>query len=185
MTGRHARCDLGSCCGSGLGTTPDHAGVTLVEHGGGVKGVAAQFMLVPERGLTAVGLANLAGAPTGRVVLGAVNAFLGVDPAAPTLALPDVPGEDRDPAALVGRYTADEGGHVDVAWDGATLTFASAGERSVGRRVGERAYAIVTDGHDAGVRFLTLEGETAVQSGMRVLRRPAQDAANAAQTGGR
>lgn len=133
MTGRHERCDPGSYCGF-------HSGVTLVEHGGSVKGVAAQIMFVPERGLTAVGLANLAGAPTGR---------------------------------------------VDVASDGATLTFESGGERSIGRRVGERAYAIVTDGHDVVVRFLTLAGETAVQSGLRVLRRPAPDAASTARTGGR
>lgn len=62
---------------------------------------------------------------------------------------------------------------------------ALSGERFVGRRVGERAYAIFEDGHDTVLRFLTLEGETALQSDLRVLCRAAPGAAGTAQAGGR
>ncbi|MBX5476970.1 MAG: beta-lactamase family protein, partial [Clostridia bacterium] len=40
--------------GYGLMITPDYHGVTLVEHGGNVKGVSAYMSVVPERGWTGV-----------------------------------------------------------------------------------------------------------------------------------
>ncbi len=67
--------------GYGLMITADHAGARLVEHGGNIKGAAAWMTAAPERGLTAVGLSNLSGAPTSRLLLGAVNAALGLSPA--------------------------------------------------------------------------------------------------------
>ena len=178
MTARHVPCDVGSYYGYGLFTTPDHDGVTLVGHGGAVKGVAAEIMFVPERALTAVGLANLAGAPTGRLVIGALNACLGLDPETPRVRLPDLPGVDDDDIA--GVYTAEEGGRVEVHVADGAVSAELGGERRPARRVGERAYAISLPGHEMVLRFLTLsDGETAVQSGFRVLRRatPAYGAA--------
>jgi CubicO group peptidase (beta-lactamase class C family) len=172
MTARHVQCDLGSYYGYGLFTTPDHGGATLVGHGGSVKGVAAEIMLVPERGLSAVGLANLAGAPTGRLVVGALNARLGLDLEAPRVSLPDVPGVDD--LEIAGVYAADEGGRAQVHLEDGAVSVEMQGQRHAARRVGERAYAVSLGGRDMVLRFITLsDGETAVQSGFRVLRKAA------------
>ena len=168
MMGRYLPCEPGSWYGYGLVTTPGHAGVTLVGHGGAIKGVAAEILLVPERGLTAVGLANLAGAPTGRVVLGILNASLGLDPDTPKVELATLDGVDAD---IAGTYGSDEGATVEVQADGARVTVVSAGERHEARRVGEGVYAIRREGGESLLRFLRVAGEPAVQAGYRVLRR--------------
>src|SRR3954453_1869352 len=47
-----------------------------VEHGGGNKGVATHVAVLPERGITAVALTNLANAPAAKLAYGMVNAAL-------------------------------------------------------------------------------------------------------------
>lgn len=80
MTTPRIACDANMTYGYGLMLTADHGGVRLIEHGGNIKGAAAWVSVVPERGLTAVGLSNLSGAPTSRALLGALNAAIGLDP---------------------------------------------------------------------------------------------------------
>lgn len=69
---------LGGGYGYGLRITPNYHGVSLVEHGGGLKGIAAQITCVPQAGITAAALANLAGVPSPQILLGAVNVLLGL-----------------------------------------------------------------------------------------------------------
>lgn len=69
---------LGGAYGYGLKLTSNYHGVSLVEHGGGIKGVAAQITCVPQAGITGAALANLAGAPSSQILLGAVNVLLGL-----------------------------------------------------------------------------------------------------------
>lgn len=69
---------LGGTYGYGLKLTSNYHGVSLVEHGGGIKGVAAQITCVPQAGITGAALANLAGAPSSQLLLGAVNVTLGL-----------------------------------------------------------------------------------------------------------
>lgn len=69
---------LGGAYGYGLMLIPNYHGVCLVEHGGGIKGVAAQVSCVPQAGLTGAALANVAGAPSPQILLGAVNVLLGL-----------------------------------------------------------------------------------------------------------
>jgi len=70
-------CDNGGYYGYGLMIIPNFFGYKLIEHGGSIKGVAAQMHIIPELGLTGVGIANLAGVPTTKLLYSMFNEFVG------------------------------------------------------------------------------------------------------------
>lgn len=186
MTACHAACSVGTYYGYGLMITPDHQGVTLIEHGGAVKGVAAEILLVPELGRTVAVLSNLAGAPSAKLSTGFVDAELGLDPQTTfKVAFPAYePAALADPAnlervrALAGRYASDEGATVEIeVSEEGELALVSDGTRLPARRIGERRFAIPFRGDEMSMEFLTVGGEEAVTFGFRVLRRaPVEDA---------
>lgn len=71
----------------------EHRGVTVVRHGGSLKGVATSQGFVPELGLGVAVLANLDGAPAMRAWYAAVNLALGDAPDRPLY------GEGHEPLA--------------------------------------------------------------------------------------
>jgi CubicO group peptidase (beta-lactamase class C family) len=123
------RCGAQQYYGYGLMTTPDYHGVTLVEHGGAIKGVAAEVMVVPEAGITAVGLANLAGVPIFQIVLGAVNHLMGLPVDTPRVRYMPVERSQHWRSTVAGRYASPEGTDVRVAPAGDALTFEIEGKR--------------------------------------------------------
>ncbi|MDB4895004.1 MAG: hypothetical protein JWN15_1266, partial [Firmicutes bacterium] len=76
MTTPYAEPAPGMSYGYGLMLTPEYHGLSLVEHGGALKGIAAWFTVIPEKGLTGVCMTNLAGGPSAQLLLGALNAEL-------------------------------------------------------------------------------------------------------------
>jgi len=74
----YVECQPGAYYGYGLVVQPSYHGYSLVEHGGGIKGVSAYVSFVPERGVTGAALANLAGVPSGQLLLAAINGALGL-----------------------------------------------------------------------------------------------------------
>lgn len=156
----------------GLIITPYH-GVTLVEHGGNLKGAASWITCVPERGLTAVVLSNLIITPAARIILGALNSRL-------DLPLETNRFEDRDhpcpPETLAlyeGRYPSAEGVVLTVraAEDGLILEMLGAEVKA--RCIGEHLFAFEQYGDVATVRFVPgpdgrIQG---VFSGFRLIRK--------------
>lgn len=74
----YIECDPDRYYGYGLMITPNYHGTMLVDHGGALKGIAAQLTVLPEKGITGVALANLAGVPSFDILLGAINERLGL-----------------------------------------------------------------------------------------------------------
>ena len=70
-------CAPGRFYGYGLMITPDFFGYKLVEHGGAIKGVAAQMNTIPELGLTGMSLTNLGGVPSTKLLFSAFAEYLG------------------------------------------------------------------------------------------------------------
>ncbi len=122
MTRPHIRCNYGRYYGYGLMVHPDYFGGTLLKHGGAIKGVAAHLAIVPERGITAVVLANLVGTPVEKLTLAALNGVEGrpLGAAFETYEECSVPAE-RLPE-YVGRYVSGEGMDVSVALADGALT---------------------------------------------------------------
>ena len=63
--------------GYGVVVIPDFFGYKLVEHSGGIKGVTAQMNIIPELGLTGIGLANLGSVPTAKLLTSTFIDYLG------------------------------------------------------------------------------------------------------------
>ena len=92
---QHVSIVPGHSYGYGMSIHDDFYGHMLYEHGGGAKGVSSEVALIPELGLTAVALSNLAGAPSGPVLMGAIHALHGTNP---QRALEPTPGAEADRA---------------------------------------------------------------------------------------
>ncbi|HWI64173.1 MAG TPA: serine hydrolase [Symbiobacteriaceae bacterium] len=86
--------------GYGLQIVPDYHGLSLIEHGGAIKGVSAQFSVMPGRQLTGVALTNLAGVPSADILLSAMNAAAGL----PLEARRTEPAPYDCPPAELARY---------------------------------------------------------------------------------
>ncbi len=65
-----------STYGYGVTTQKEYNGLTLVEHGGSLKGVSSHFGFVPEKNLSAVVLCNLTGVAVVNIWLAAINTAL-------------------------------------------------------------------------------------------------------------
>jgi CubicO group peptidase (beta-lactamase class C family) len=81
----HVEVTPGTFYGYGLAVLPNFHGTTLVEHGGGLKGVASGIAVVPRRGIAVAALSNYDLTPTGRIVQSAVNLLMGLPIPEPTV----------------------------------------------------------------------------------------------------
>jgi len=149
---RMAGYDIGY--GYGLTIHPNYHGVSLVEHGGGIKGVSAYVTWVPERGITAVLLTNLAGLPSGQMLLGAVNTVLGLPVETRKLPLDDYECPADRLGEYAGVYASGEGAHVQVAPDGDSLSFTVEGKGYRARPVGVDTFAVRMREDEPVVRFV-------------------------------
>lgn len=160
--------------GYGLMLTPAYNGVSLVEHGGGVKGVSAYVSCVPERGITAVGLANLGGMGSGQVLLAAINGLLGLplETKRAELGTYDCPPERL--ADYVGEYHSGEGARIQVSLVDDILTFEMKGVKPMSAwPTAEDSFAVAIGGNETKIDF-TRDAAGQVESasmGFRIVRK--------------
>lgn len=162
--------------GYALETTPAFGGITLVEHGGSLPGVASRWGYVPEAGLTVAVLTNLMGAPADQIFTALVQAALGMPVGAPRHpAPPTFPVEAAQLEHLAGLYTADEGARVLVARGGDGLVAEMNGERYALRMTGPDRAVYPHQGTEKPVRWYLRCGEPAwgLRAGVRIARRAA------------
>ena len=115
--------------GLGLMIQPDYHGVTLIRHGGGLKGVSSHLGVVLERGLGVAVLANLEDKPVSRLWRAAVNAVMGLELETPFYAPPPREAPLSSRQKLVGRYRSLEPwGKLDVRLEDGAL-YARRGEQ--------------------------------------------------------
>ncbi len=173
MTTAHVTTPLGRGYGYGLHVQGGYHGVTLVGHSGGIKGVSAHMWAAPERGITVVALANLAGVPAEEAATAGVNAALGLPLETRPYQYPEHPMEPEKLARFAGLYRSEEGGMVRVVWlkDGLYLD-------TMGQLLPTCPWAedgVVTRDGTTPVRFLQNEDGvvTGLFMGVRVLRKVA------------
>lgn len=95
--------------GYGLRITPDYYGSTLIEHGGGSKGVSSFMSIIPEKNITGVVLTNLAGVPAHEILLGALNVLQGKTFANRHSTPVTINVRVEDLHEFTGTYTSEEG----------------------------------------------------------------------------
>lgn len=158
--------------GAALSITPNHGGVTLVEHGGSQPGVAANFGFVPERGLVVAVLTNTSGASASLLWLAAVNTALGLPLDMPRSEEPEYEATAAERQRILGTYTSAEGGHLRVFEREGELFVEVDGEEFPARMSGP-ATAVYTNKIPRPLKFY-MRGSGpawAVFSGLRMLRR--------------
>jgi CubicO group peptidase (beta-lactamase class C family) len=173
------RCAANTAYGYGLMLTPRFGEVSLVEHGGAIKGVAAFMALVPERGLTAVGLSNLAGVPTQKMVLAALASRLNMALDTRRAIHADRLADAKALAACVGTYASAEGAHIEVTLEDGQL-MVKVGDKRMAARAVKDPDGIDTDVFECQLKdneiVLAFERPsggpaTAVQAGLRTIAR--------------
>ncbi len=100
--------------GYGLTVQQDYHGVTLVGHGGGIKGVSADILLAVEDGLTAAALSNLAGVPSASVTLAAINTLKELPPDTRRHEYEDFDATEEQLERFSGTYASGEGAQVKL-----------------------------------------------------------------------
>lgn len=169
--------------GYGLDIHRNYQGASIVEHGGNIKGVAAWACCIREKGITGVTLANRTPAPSGDLVLGAVNNVLGIPVRTRRYSFKSYACPEERLHEYAGAYTSGEGSTVKVRVLTQGLEFEMAGERVRARPVGVDAFAMRRKGLDSEVRFIrNHKGEPwALAVGYRMLPKAPQPEDNATE----
>lgn len=165
------------CTVYGLGwmVHADYHGVTLMRHGGSLKGISAHQGFVPERGVGVVVLCNLDEVPVKRLWAAGINLALGLPADTPLQHVPeDAAPRGPVPAAVAGLYTSGEPwGRFEVREEDGVLRAYTGEDGTLAGRLAwldDRTFVLETDaGAWSGGRFhLNETGEAiAAQQGMR------------------
>ena len=155
MTTPHQPIPLGGGYGYGLRIGAVDGLGTTVEHSGGNKGVATHVIVVPDQGITAVALTNLANAPAPKLTYGAINAILGREPAQSWATYPEHTVERADLWRFVGTYEGQPGVSIRVAEREGWLYVATGDELQRARPYADGAFLI--EATDEPIKLLTTE----------------------------
>ncbi|MHC0035388.1 serine hydrolase domain-containing protein [Pseudoneobacillus sp. C159] len=109
MTTPYIQCDYDKFYGYGLMITPDYFGYKLVEHGGAIKGVAAQMNILPELGLTGYSISNLGGTPSTKLLYAAFADYLGKPVTASHIEFTERELTDEELKEYEGTFASSEG----------------------------------------------------------------------------
>ncbi|MGE3911854.1 MAG: serine hydrolase domain-containing protein [Chloroflexota bacterium] len=146
MTTPHMPIPLGGAYGYGLRVADVPGLGRTVGHSGGNKGVATQVVALPEQGVTAVALTNLANAPAALLVSGVVNAYLGQPPEAAWATYPEHEVSRKQLSRFVGVYQGQPGTIARVAVRDGVLYVALADELQSTRPYSDTGFVIEATG---------------------------------------
>ena len=153
---------------------PAYHGMTLVEHGGSLPGVASRWGYIPETGLSAVVLTNLRGAPSDQIYAALINAALGLPIGTPRQEpAPTFPLPRAQLNRLAGVFTADEDIRIVITIEGGNLVALFEGEKQVLRMTAPTAAVYQQQGQDKPIRWYVRSDEPAwgIRTGVRIARR--------------
>lgn len=105
----HIKMDPEKRYGYGFSVTEDYHGTTMIDHGGSLQSISSKFAILPEEGVSAIVLTNLADFPAGRLLLMALNAYFGRALDEDHLGFEEVEVPEEILASYVGEYVSEEG----------------------------------------------------------------------------
>ena len=153
MRGQHAPYSRDRSYGYGLSSLRDYHGVTLVEHSGGLKGVASNIGYVPEEHVGVAVLTNLSGAPSGMIWLGAVNLLLGLPVDTLRSEYRREPWPEAELLPRTGKFVSGEGAKITIAAEEGKLMASIAKEKHEILRDTAEFGVVTVKGQDTEVRF--------------------------------
>src|SRR5699024_7439900 len=105
----HIKMDPEKMYGYGFSVTEDYHGTTMIDHGGSLQSISSKFAILPDEGVSAIVLTNLADFPAGRLLLMALNAYYGRSLDADHLGFEAIELSPEIFASYTGEYISDEG----------------------------------------------------------------------------
>lgn len=173
MAGLHHPYTRDRWYGYGLSSRPGYHGVTLVEHGGSLKGVNTNMGFVPEKGIGAVVLCNLSGGPASRAWLGAANLLLGLPVDTPRSEYRKDAWPQAELSCLAGLYKSGEGSEWVLTVAEGRLIATSAKKEYEVFKDSDDLGVLDVNGVDSEMRFYRLDGGEAwaIGFGGRIIRR--------------
>ncbi|MBT2214683.1 beta-lactamase family protein [Virgibacillus dakarensis] len=153
LTSQHIEVEPGRHYGYGVMVIPNFFGTTLIEHGGGIKGVTAQFAVLPERSIAAICLTNIAGAPAEALLKGAVQSEMDIDPDKAAIKYDNYTLTEADRQAITGTYQSNEGQTIKVYEKDAAIFVEIQGTEMPTRAVGRHAVTITMHGTEYLLQF--------------------------------
>lgn len=155
MIGNYAGLEPSRHYGYGLMVTPQFRGGTLIEHGGALKGIAAQLCILPEENTTCVILTNLDGAPSAELLASAINAAMSRPLEEPITSYPEIPCPHDSLKDFAGTYRSGEGEQIEVTAGAEGLVLAFQGMEFPLRPVGEDSFVFqMSTGLVKWIRFI-------------------------------
>ncbi len=148
----HVTLPTGRQYGYGLDIQTDYHGVTLVGHGGAIKGVSAHVLLALEPGLCTAVLCNLSGLTPEQMLLGSINLRMGLPWETQRREYPKFPLAAERLAEYEGLYRSDEGTSARVYQTPDGLTIESGGLPLQARPYGPDQVVLTETG--GAVRFV-------------------------------
>lgn len=152
----HARIDPVRSYGYGLGVLPFSEQLTLIQHTGGLKGITAQMLIVPEAGITGIVLTNVDDAPIGDLTLGLLNSLFDRPLSTQYAVFAGVEKTVESLRQYPGRYRSGEGDEVTIRLDetdGRLVLVLDQSELPL-RPIGEDAFLFSRRGIDTPVHFV-------------------------------
>lgn len=147
----------GKFYGYGLMITPNYHGATLIEHGGNLKAVASQLCIIPERGVTAMILTNLAGVPATTIMSGALNIFEG----RPVNSSPEIYSEYElstiEMEEYIGTFTSNEGMKIKITIKEETLELNTQEQNFPIQFIGNNLFVANVNDQEEVIRFIRNE----------------------------
>lgn len=123
----HIQCEPKRFYGYGLMITPDYYGHKMVEHGGALKGVAAQMNILPELGITGVSFTNLAGVPSTYLLNCAFNGVLEQPLTGSHLKMNASQMDEAFAQDYLGTFASQEGMTGSIIWEEGKLMLTAEG----------------------------------------------------------
>ena len=139
--------------GHGLRVKPNYHGVTLVEHGGALKGVSSNGGFVPEKGISAVVLCNLSAVPVAKVWLAAINLGLGLPIDTPKVVYEKSDWAQASMERFTGAYKSGEGAEFDIVIEEGELWIKYKKDHCVIKRLNDITGLFVLKGQEMEIRF--------------------------------
>jgi CubicO group peptidase (beta-lactamase class C family) len=159
--------------GYGLGLVHGYHGLTVLQHGGGSKGIAAHVLIAPEAGYTAAAIANLAEVPADRVVLAPLNRILGLPAGAKIAEYEEAACPHEQLRRYAGAYRGGEGQDHVVRVEAGRLVWSAGGKELANRMVGGHGVVLLTPAGEQYAEFLVRDDGPAwaVAVGSRIVPR--------------